>query len=78
MKKLPTLTQAPADQQAIELHHFAGSSATFGAVALQTALCRAEAAALRLDQNAFKTELATLPALWQATMDEITSRRRAA
>ncbi len=63
---------------AAELHQFAGSAATFGAVALQTALCRAENAILSGDPAGLEEELKALPGLWSATTDEINNRRHAA
>ena len=70
--------QAIADQElAAELHQFAGSAATFGAVALQSALCRAESAALAGDTEELRRLLAALPELWRDTLDQIDSRRAA-
>ncbi len=71
-------TAMPSPGMAADLHQFAGSAATFGAVALQSALCRAEAAALAGDKVTLREELAPLPDLWRSTMEQIDSRRQAA
>ena len=63
---------------AAELHQFAGSAATFGAVALQSALCRAESAANTGDKEVLSQELDALPELWRTTLIEIDSHRFAA
>ena len=76
--RLPSIRSKPKQDLAADLHQFAGSAATFGAVALQTALCRAENAALASDDEALDHELSTLPDLWRVTMEEINSRRAAA
>ena len=68
----------PSQDLAGQLHQFAGSAATFGAVALQSALCRAENAALADDKTCLDRELSTLPDLWRQTIDEINNRRYAA
>ena len=68
----------PSDKIAGELHQFAGSAATFGAIALQSALCRAEAAALAGDKDTLRQELAPLPELWRSTIAQIDNRRSAA
>lgn len=68
----------PSDELAADLHHFAGSAATFGAIALQRALCRAEAAALAGDKASLREELTHLPDLWRSTIVQIDNRRSAA
>ena len=60
------------------LHQFAGSAATFGAIALQSALCRAEMAVLSGDQSGADRALADLPDLWQQALSEIHQHRHAA
>ncbi|WP_306114104.1 MULTISPECIES: ATP-binding protein [unclassified Roseovarius] len=67
----------PSPGLAAELHQFAGSAATFGAVALQQALCQAETAALSDDAAELRRSLAPLPGLWRDTLDAIDSRRAA-
>lgn len=75
---LPEASAAPAPDLAARLHQFAGSAATFGAVALSSALCRAESAAHAGDADSLDEELSALPGLWRSTLPEINSRRRAA
>ena len=75
---LDSAAAGPGPDLAASLHQFAGSAATFGAIALQTALCRAEAAALANDSDSLDEELSALPGLWRATLGEIDSRRHAA
>lgn len=67
----------PDPELAGELHQFAGSAATFGAVALQLALCHAESAALSGDEAGLRRSLVPLPDLWHEMLSAI-DRRRAA
>lgn len=60
------------------MHRFAGSAATFGAVAVQAMLCRAEMAMLANDVDRAEDVLRNLPALWDSTLTAIRSRRLAA
>ncbi len=78
IERLDSFDTTSAQDIIDHLHHFAGSAATFGAVALQTALCRAETAAIEHDSDSLDAELKNLPALWQATLTEIEIRRKAA
>ncbi len=67
----------PGPDLAAELHQFAGSAATFGAIALQQALCQAESAAVSDDGDALRRCLTPLPDLWRDTINAIDSRRAA-
>ncbi|MEO3414219.1 ATP-binding protein [Roseovarius sp. CAU 1744] len=75
--RLDAAKVVPGQELAAELHQFAGSAATFGAVALQSALFRAEIAARSDDTEALRRVLATLPDLWRDTLSQIDSRRAA-
>ena len=78
VKKLEDIRALPPAVLVDYLHRFAGSAATFGAVAIQATLCQAEAAALGGDYDKVEQELRYLPELWNTTLSVIQTRRQAA
>lgn len=75
---MDSLEHAPPEEAADRLHRFAGSAATFGAIAMQSALCRAEAAVLDGGVRDGMPELEDISALWRQTKSEMRARRSAA
>ncbi|MEM6482000.1 MAG: ATP-binding protein [Pseudomonadota bacterium] len=65
--ELPEWRERPAEQLAEQIHDFAGSAATFGAIALQQRLGAAEEALRGMQVERAGELIALLPQLWKET-----------
>ncbi len=78
LASLDRLANHPDQETVSTLHQFAGSAATFGAVALQSTICQAENMARAGDREGLARVLEGVPALWSRTIAEIDNHRGAA
>lgn len=75
---LASLLKAPQANVAAQIHSFAGSAATFGALALQARLVVMEDALLSGRTPEFEKFAYTLPSLWALTRDALQKERSVA
>ena len=78
MENLKDIRSLPVETLVDTLHRFAGSAATFGALSLQSILCRAQTAVHNRDFEQAEKELSELPVIWTSTVSAIRIRRQAA